>query len=210
MSQLEVIAYPGKSTLVAQCYDLAGSTVGSTFNLTEGPAGRYRGSTIVTGTRYIVITGTNLTVVGYSDLDTVDSNGYSKLCETFEEAESQWLTILNNIYVLANTGQLYQPKPPSTGNLIYHNNETGVTYTVGSADYTSVSIKVHIETPDKTDIATIANADITKTSSSIGFALPSYVLQNIGNYRMSVRRTSDDFLLATGVIQGYYAPFTPL
>jgi hypothetical protein len=109
---------------------------------------------------------------------------------------------------LISSGSAQAPVVPSLGNLVYYNNEEGVIKTLNTPNYTALDIKVCIELPDKTDVATVPNANLTKTSTSIGFAMPAQLLSVIGTYKAAIRKTSNNELLGTATIHGYYAPHT--
>lgn len=80
------------------------------------------------------------------------------------------------------------------------------TVTIISADYTSRNIRFIIESTDKINIATLENADITKTSTSISFAMPDGVTDRARALRYALRDSGTNELLATGTLQIIYAP----
>lgn len=93
-----------------------------------------------------------------------------------------------------------------TRELYYYNNEVNPVKTITTPDYTARSIKVRIETKNKVLVANIANASLTKTSTSVAFILGPAVTSEVRLYNFSLRDTTTDEVLGEGTIKGLYAP----
>ena len=71
-------------------------------------------------------------------------------------------------------------------------------------DVSATAVAVTIETGDKTDVATIADGSLTKTSSSVAFSLSSSVTASERTLRFAVRKTADSAVVASGKIYVTY------
>ena len=67
-----------------------------------------------------------------------------------------------------------------------------------AVDCSAMTLEVVIEKLDRTDVVTIANASITKTSTTVSFAVSSTYHTTEANYRWSLRRTDTGVVIMYG------------
>lgn len=87
---------------------------------------------------------------------------------------------------------------------VYVGSETNVTIST-DADLSAKTMRVSIETPDGTDVATIADGSITKTSSTVAFTIPTTATTLVRDLRWSLRDTTSQVVYLYGVLQVLYA-----
>lgn len=71
---------------------------------------------------------------------------------------------------------------------------------------TGLTLEIVVERRSLADVVTIANGDITKTGSTISFAIPSALSSTEGDYRWSLRSAAGDAVLLQGPFIVKYAP----
>jgi len=71
---------------------------------------------------------------------------------------------------------------------------------------TGLTLEIVVERKSLADVVTIANGDITKTGSTISFAIPSALSSTEGDYRWSLRSAAGDAVLLQGPFIVKYAP----
>jgi hypothetical protein len=71
---------------------------------------------------------------------------------------------------------------------------------------TGLTLEIVIESRLMTDVVVIANGSITKSGSTISFAIPSSVSATEGAYQWALRKTNDDSVLLQGPLIVSYAP----
>ena len=69
----------------------------------------------------------------------------------------------------------------------------------------SLTLEVIIEQLDRTDVVTIANASITKTTTTVAFAVSSTYHTTEANYRWALRRTDTGVVIMHGQYVVEYA-----
>lgn len=69
----------------------------------------------------------------------------------------------------------------------------------------AMTLEVVIEQLDRTDVVTIANASITKTSTTVAFAVSSTYHTAESQYRWALRRTDTNLVLMLGPYVVEYA-----
>jgi hypothetical protein len=103
---------------------------------------------------------------------------------------------------------------PVAGSVVSSVNGTTITVWVGSetlvtistdSDLSAKTMRVAIETPGGTDVATIENASITKTSSTVAFTIPTTATTLVRDLRWSLRDTTSQVVYLYGVLQVLYA-----
>lgn len=75
-----------------------------------------------------------------------------------------------------------------------------------AVDCSGLTLQVVIESLDKTDATTIADGSITKTTTTVAFAVPSSVRAAERTWRWSLRNTSNDVAIMGGYLYVQYAP----
>lgn len=100
---------------------------------------------------------------------------------------------------------------PGTTTLTAYVGETR-THTVTTVDSdgaavncSAMTLEVVIEQLDRTDVVTIANASITKTSTTVAFAVSSTYHAAESQYRWALRRTDTNLVLMFGPYVVEYA-----
>ena len=78
--------------------------------------------------------------------------------------------------------------------------ETSQVTVTTDVDVSAVAVEVVIETTDKTDVGTIANGSLTKTSTTVAFALTSAITASERTLRYAVRKTADGDVVASGLL----------
>lgn len=78
--------------------------------------------------------------------------------------------------------------------------------TITTEDYSALTLKVVFESKFGVDVATIADGDLTKSSSSVAFSIPADVTSKVQDLFWSIRDTSADKVLVNGLCLVDYSP----
>jgi hypothetical protein len=74
-----------------------------------------------------------------------------------------------------------------------------------AVDCSGMTLEVVIEKLDRTDVVTIANASITKTTTTVAFAVANTDHTTEANYRWALRRTDTGVVIMQGPYIVHYA-----
>jgi len=159
-----------------------------------------------------------------------DSSGITTLLtyitgvqETKAEADTRQTALLDAIDAIegGGGGDTNVTVVPLTGVVESRTNGTTITAFVGetatvsiavvdaqgaSVAVTGLTLEIVVERKSLADVVTIGNGDITKTGSTISFAIPSALSSTEGDYRWSLRSAAGDAVLLQGPFIVKYAP----
>jgi hypothetical protein len=185
------------------------------------------GSDTVAYTASAVTEGTNRKGVYAATFSSVDSNTYQLIAMDGTDAVAIWWGFADDTASTFQFGErigvinssTYQ-FPTIVGTVVARNSMTtleafvGETYTHtittvdadgNAVDCSGLTLEVIIEKLDRTDVVTIANASISKTSTTVSFAVASTYHTTEANYRWALRRTDTGVVIMQGPYVVHYA-----